>query len=106
MTINQGIIDILMFALTTIVTWVIKVHVIPFLQSRHLQEIASIVVKAAESIYGASHGDEKLKYCIAQIENTYGIKINHEQVVNAIESAWLDLNNEQIELKLKENVDK
>lgn len=102
MTINQVIVDVILFAFVAFFSFGVHNYLIPFLKEKHLDQIACIVVRAAESIFGAGRGNEKLEFCIRQIEDKYDIKIDRQKIVNAIESAWVDLNNTQIEIGIKE----
>lgn len=95
MTWSQVLVDIIMCALVTVIGFVIRGYVVPYIQNNHLAEVAKILVKAAEAIYGAGHGADKLQYCIEQINKKYHINVDPDVIFNAIQAAWLELDEAQ-----------
>ena len=80
---------------------VVTAFVIPWIKSKTtmqqremLLSITSCLVYAAEQMYGAGHGDEKLAYVISQLENTgYGCGITHAAIhKSALKHAAIILN--------------
>lgn len=90
------LVDIVLFAFVTVCGFVGRKYLIPWIQDAHLESVAAIVVNAAEALYGAGHGDEKLNYCLTAINQEYGITIDAAKVRLAIEAAWNALNISQI----------
>lgn len=55
-------------------------------QQANLAALASTLVFAAEQLYGANHGDEKLAY-VVDILRTHGYDVNSKEVLAAVEAA-------------------
>lgn len=78
-----------------------KRYIIPFLEDNNLIEAATVAVNAAEALYGRYHGEEKFTEALNQLKAN-GWDIDSEIVINAVRSAWNQLNLEQISVGVKE----
>lgn len=85
----------------------IAVKLIPLIKSKttaeqqaHLQAIINSVVYAAEQLFGAGRGEEKLDYALSQLEEM-GIKIDKPAVRVGIEAAVKALNLTQDDILAK-----
>ena len=93
-------------AVLALATALITAFLIPWLKGRigedkldQYKEWVTIAVKAAEQIYvGSGRGEEKKKYVIEFLESK-GFTIDFDSIDMMIESAVLDLNQEQAVLK-------
>lgn len=94
MNITTIIAEIIVFAVAMIAIYFWRSVVKPYIEDKHLTEIANIVVHAAESMYGAGRGEEKLAYAIAMINTKFNIDLDDEKIRMAIEAAWkaMDIN--------------
>lgn len=79
-----------------------KQYVLPYIKEHRLTEVARVLVNAAEALYGAGHGKEKLEYCIQQINEKYHLHVDPEKVTNAIQAAWQELDIAQKSVKTAE----
>lgn len=84
------IIQAIIGLLAALITW----KVIPWIQSkttaqqkRNLSSIVRTLVFAAEQLYGANKGDEKLDYVIARLEE-YGFKADRAEIEAAVYQAF------------------
>ena len=66
-------------------------------QRKNLVAAAQIAAYAAEQIYGAGNGEEKLDYAIAVLRSK-GFDLNSETLRAAVEAAVYEINNELIEV--------
>lgn len=80
-------------ALIGLVAALVSLYLIPWLRARttaeqqaHIRAAVEVAVFAAEKVYGAGRGDEKLTYALAKLESM-GIDIDEERVGAMIEAA-------------------
>lgn len=85
-------------AIIALISAVITLFVVPWIKSKTTAQqrermiaLAEIGVKAAEQIYGAGKGQEKLLY-VANYLKSHGIQLNTEQLEALIESAVYNMN--------------
>lgn len=77
-------------------------HVIPWLKANNLYEAAMVAVTAAEALYGRYHGEDKLRYALNVMQGK-GFNIEADDVINAINAAWKELDLAMREAGEKEN---
>ena len=82
-------------------SWAVKTYLIPWLEEEHLTTTAHDVVRSVEVMYKTLSGHEKLTRAIAMMKSK-GIKLDEEQIVEALEAAWYNMNLDQIAIGLKE----
>lgn len=80
--------EIITFIVTFLLVYAWRVYVRPYLEDKHLMEIAAAVVHAAEAKFGAGHGEEKLTYALQLINEKYQLSIDSEKILMAVEAAW------------------
>lgn len=99
------VMDIILFAFVTIVTFVGKKYVLPWIELNHLTAAATVAVQAAETIYGRYHGDEKLLAALEQLAQQ-GFDIDSEKVLNAVKAAWqaLDISQHAAFIKIDDEL--
>lgn len=92
---------LLPLGVTTLITYII-VKVKPLLEDKASKNIVTILVSAAEQLYEAGHGEEKLEYVLEKAENwlkQYHITLDTHQLRALVEAEVLKIN---IEKKLVE----
>lgn len=94
----QIVLDYLLpLGVATLVGYVI-VKIKPFLEDKTTRNIVSILVSAAEQLYEAGHGEEKLNYVLAKAEEwlkQYRINIDMQKLRALIEAEVLKINIEK-----------
>lgn len=80
-------------------TW--KSYIRPWLEERKLEEVAVVVVNAAEAILGRYAGEEKWKLALQKMAER-GFDVDDEAVIEALKSAWNQMNISQIAAGVKE----
>lgn len=101
MTWTGVITDIILFTFVTLTGFVVKKYVLPWIETNHLMEAATVAVQAAQAIFGRYNGEAKLQAALEQLKND-GWDIESEKVMNALRAAWQNLNLMQIESGVKE----
>ena len=92
---------LLPLGVTTLITYII-VKVKPLLEDKTAKNIVTILVSAAEQLYEAGHGEEKLEYVLKKAEDwlkQYHITLDTHQLRALVEAEVLKIN---IEKKLVE----
>lgn len=74
----------------TIIAILVTHQLIPWLKQKNLYDAAVIAVNAAEAFYGRYKGEEKLEAAL-QILKDKGYEVNSEEVKNAVQAAWKQL---------------
>ena len=94
----QIVLDYLLpLGVATLVGYVI-VKIKPFLEDKTTKNIVSILVGAAEQLYEAGHGEEKLNYVLEKAEEwlkQYRINIDMQKLRALIEAEVLKINIEK-----------
>lgn len=83
-------------AVVALLTWLKKKY--PVVGS--ILEAATIAVRAAEKAFGRFHGAEKLQMALEALKGM-GLNIDSKVVLDAVDAAWVSLNNEQIAAGIK-----
>ena len=76
----------------------VVVKVKPLLEDKTAKNIISVLVNAAEQLYEAGHGEEKLNYVIEESEKwlkQYNINLDMKKIRALVESEVLKVNLEQ-----------
>ena len=68
----------------------ISYYLVPWLKEKKLYDAALIAVNAAEAIYGRYKGEEKMRAAL-EILKEKGYKVESDEVVNAVQAAWKEL---------------
>ena len=94
--------------LTTVITvigvfgaWFAAKYVRPFIKERNLEAAAEMAVKSVEVLWKGLDGRHKLEKAIDQMKEK-GYDVSGEEVVNAIEQAWYNMNLDQIAVGIKD----
>lgn len=83
-----------------LVIWVVTTLVRPWLEKHKLYDAACIAVNAAEATIGRYHGKEKLEAAINYMA-AEGFNVDTDKVMDAINTAWTNLNNSQVAIGTK-----
>lgn len=88
-------------AVVGLMSVVLTAVIVPLIKSKltadqweNLKNYAVAAVQAAEILFGAGHGKEKLDYAMKYIEKecaAHGIKVDTDSVRVAVENAWKQL---------------
>ena len=76
--------------ITTALSILLVKQVVPWLKDKRLYEAAIIAVNAAEALYGRYNGEQKLQAALESLKQR-GYDIESEKVIEAIRSAWKQL---------------
>ena len=83
-----------------VASWLISLawnrYIKPWLDMANLTEAATIVVNAVETILGRYHGEEKWVMALEKMEADYGFDIDNEVVLDALRTAWKQLDLSQL----------
>lgn len=80
--------------------YVIRKYINPWLKEHRLEAAAEIVVNAVEALLGRYLGEEKWELALEKMKER-GWDIDSEEVLDALRSAWENLNLKQIEAGVK-----
>lgn len=95
------IIVLVIALITTVLVGLITKQLVPWLKERNLHDAAIVAVDAAEALYGRYHGEEKLEYAL-NILKEQGYKVDTQIVLNALKSAWKQLDIAMVDAGMKE----
>lgn len=93
---NMNTIDLtpLFEILISLLAVVITTYLIPWIkahtthkQQEYIRAAAHVAVYAAEKLYGAGHGDEKLAYAEKVLKEDYGIYLNMNKLEAVVDAA-------------------
>ena len=85
--------DIIIAVIGVIMSFVANYIVPPavaWLKEKRLYGAAATVVAAARTYYKDNNGDEKLKYCIGVLTKKYGKWFDANEIMDAIQAAYVD----------------
>jgi len=88
-------------ALVGLLTRAWMTHVRPWLEKKGIMDAADIVVNAVEALIGRGHGNEKLSLALAKMKER-GFNVDDDIVMEAVLSAWHQLNLSQIMVGVKD----
>lgn len=93
--------DVLIAVVLAVGGFVWRKWVRPWLESKQLMDEAKIVVNAAEALIGRGNGTEKWKLAVEKM-NAYGFNVEADMVLDALRTAWRNMNTEQLAAGEKE----
>lgn len=73
-----------------VLSFIMGKYVVPWLKDKHLYEVADIVVKSAEAVYGRYNGEQKFRAALESLK-ARGYDIESEKVIEAVRAAWKEL---------------
>lgn len=83
-----------------VASWLVSLvwnrYIKPWLEMTNLMEAAKIVVNAVEAIMGRYNGAEKWVMALEKMEADYGFDIDNEVVLDALRTAWKQLDLSQL----------
>lgn len=86
--------------LAAVAAWAITTvwnrYIRPWIEMRNLTEAAKVVVNAVETLLGRYTGPEKWALALEKMENEYDFDIDNEIVLDALRSAWKQLDLSQL----------
>ena len=94
----QIVLDYLVPLAITAFLGYVAVKIKPFLEDQTTKNMVAILVSAAEQLYKAGHGEEKLKYVLEEAEKwlkQYHITIDMQKLRALVESEVLKVNLEK-----------
>lgn len=97
---TQVVVALMSIGIAVLVKTIAK-YAVPWLKQNNLYEAAKIAVNAAESAYGRYNGSQKIEFALNTLKEQ-GWNIDSKEVINAIESAWQELDLKMIEANVKE----
>ena len=93
--------DVLIAVVLAVAGYVWRKWVRPWLESKQLMDEAKIVVNAVEALIGRGKGTEKWKLAVEKM-NAYGFNVDADIVLDALRTAWRNMNTEQLAAGEKE----
>lgn len=93
--------DVLIAVVLAVGGFVWRKWVRPWLESKQLMDEAKIVVNAVEALIGRGNGTEKWKLAVEKM-NAYGFNVDADIVLDALRTAWRNMNTEQLTAGEKE----
>lgn len=87
--------DALAFIISVVFVYVWNTYIKPYLEDKHLSEVANVVVHAAEAMFKSGNGEAKLAYAIDLVEEKYHIAMDDEKILAAVQAAWQAMDIEQ-----------
>lgn len=93
--------DVLIAVVLAVGGFVWRKWVRPWLESKQLMNEAKIVVNAVEALIGRGNGTEKWKLAVEKM-NAYGFNVDADIVLDALRTAWRNMNTEQLAAGEKE----
>lgn len=97
----QMVVNALAILVTVGVYYVYHYQIKPWLVQNNLVKAAEVAVYAAEALYGRYNGAEKFQYAMKALSDK-GWNIDSQSVLDAVNAAWMHLNNEQIGAGVKD----
>lgn len=74
----------------SVISGLVTKYVVPWLKQRNLETFAAQLVRLAFSIFKDGEGKKKFDYVVNQIEEKYGKWFSAEEIVSAVQSAYVD----------------
>lgn len=93
--------DVLIAVVLTVGGFVWRKWVRQWLESKQLMDEAKIVVNAVEALIGRGNGAEKWKLAVEKMK-AYGFNVDADIVLDALRTAWRNMNTEQMAAGEKE----